>query len=217
MKKQTKKYYFSVEGETEKWYFAWLQKSVNAIEESKYNVKFDVQIQQNPVARVKGMMILGKTEVVHVFDRESENPSHMARFERTLRRMREAEKLGKTVKYTLGYSNVTFELWMILHKTECNGPKNSSTEYLPVLNKAYGENFENLREYKHENHFKRILNTLTLQDVIAAVQRSKAIMQRNEENGFVLQQHGRYKFYRENPSLSLWEVVYKILKECGIL
>ena len=28
-RKQTKKYYFSVEGETEKWYLEWLQKQIN--------------------------------------------------------------------------------------------------------------------------------------------------------------------------------------------
>ena len=39
VRKETKKYYFSVEGETEKWYLDWLQKTINSITESKYNVK----------------------------------------------------------------------------------------------------------------------------------------------------------------------------------
>ena len=30
MRKETKKYYFSVEGETEKWYLDWLQKTINS-------------------------------------------------------------------------------------------------------------------------------------------------------------------------------------------
>ena len=53
MRKETRKYYFSVEGETEKWYLDWLQKTINAIPESKYNVKLDAKIQKDPLARVK--------------------------------------------------------------------------------------------------------------------------------------------------------------------
>ena len=53
MRKETKKYYFSVEGETEKWYLDWLQKTINAFPDSKYNVKLDAKIQKDPLARVK--------------------------------------------------------------------------------------------------------------------------------------------------------------------
>ena len=31
MRKETKKYYFSVEGETEKWYLEWLENTINSI------------------------------------------------------------------------------------------------------------------------------------------------------------------------------------------
>jgi len=37
-------------------------------------------------------------------------------------------------------------------------------------------------------------------------------MKRNEENGLVLQQYKGYRYYRENPSLSVWESIEKILK-----
>lgn len=32
--------------------------------------------------------------------------------------MESAQNLGKSIKYKLGYSNFTFELWMILHKND---------------------------------------------------------------------------------------------------
>ena len=123
MRKETKKYYFSVEGETEKWYLDWLQKTINSITESKYNVKLDSKIQKNPLTRVKGMTLLESTEITHVFDRESEDDVHVKQFQETLDRMSDAEQLGKDIKYKLGYSNFTFELWIILHKTDCNGAK----------------------------------------------------------------------------------------------
>lgn len=216
MRKETRKYYFSVEGETEKWYLDWLQKIINAIPESKYNVKLDAKIQKDPLARVKGMTLLEQTEITHVFDRESEDSIHTKQFQETLDRMSDAEQLGKDIDYKLGYSNFTFELWIILHKVDCNGAKTNRKQYLYDLNKAYGEKFEDLKEYKRENDFKRILKKLTIEDVISAVRRAETIMKRNEESGYRLQQYKGYSFYKENPSLSVWEIVDKILKECEI-
>lgn len=216
MRKETRKYYFSVEGETEKWYLDWLQKTINAIPESKYNVKLDAKIQKDPLARVKGMTLLEQTEMTHVFDRESEDSIHTKQFQETLDRMSDAEQLGKDINYKLGYSNFTFELWIILHKADCNGAKTNRKQYLSDLNKAYGEKFEDLNEYKRENDFKRILKKLTIEDVISAVRRAETIMKRNEESGYRLQQYKGYSFYKENPSLSVWEIVDKILKECEI-
>lgn len=33
-RKKNKKYYFSVEGETEQWYLEWLEKYINSLKES---------------------------------------------------------------------------------------------------------------------------------------------------------------------------------------
>lgn len=217
MRKETRKYYFSVEGETEKWYLDWLQKTINAISESKYNVKLDAKIQKDPLARVKGMTLLEQTEITHVFDRESEDSIHTKQFQETLDRMSDAEQLGKDINYKLGYSNFTFELWIILHKADCNGAKTNRKQYLSDLNKAYGEKFEDLNEYKRENDFKRILKKITIEDVISAVRRAETIMKRNEESGYRLQQYKGFSFYKENPSLSVWEIVREILSECGII
>lgn len=216
MRKVTKKYYFSVEGETEKWYLDWLQNTINSIPESKYNVKLDSKIQKDPCTRVKGMTLLDKTEITHVFDRESEDPVYAKQFQETLDRMRNAENLGKDISYKLGYSNFTFELWIILHKADCNGAKTDRKQYLSDLNKAYDEKFEDLKEYKRENNFKRILKKLTIVDVVSAVRRAETIMKINEKNGYSQQQYRGYSFYKENPSLSVWEIVKKILKECEI-
>lgn len=85
------------------------------------------------------------------------------------------------------------------------------------LNKAYGENFENLDQYKHENNFKRVLKKLSLEQVRDAVQRAKLIMQRNANAGLVPHHYKGYKYYKENPSLSIWEIVEKILNECQLI
>ncbi len=217
MRKENRTYYFSVEGETEKWYLDWLQGVINANPAAEYTVKLDSKIQKDPLARAKGLTILGKTEITHIFDRESEKDVHVRQFQTTLDRMKMAQNVGKSIAYRLGYSNFTFELWMILHKADCNGSLVHRSQYLIPLNKAYGENFENLDQYKQEGNFKRILEKLTLMQVCDAVRRSKLIMQRNAESGFVLQQYKGYKYYKENPSLSIWEIIEKILSECKLL
>lgn len=89
--------------------------------------------------------------------------------------------------------------------------------YLAPLNRAYNEHFENMDEYKHEANFKRCLEKLQLSNVIDAVNRAKTIMKRNQDRGYVLQQYKGYVYYKENPSLAIWEIIEKILKDCCLL
>lgn len=217
MRKETRKYYFSVEGKTEKLYLDWLQNTINSDLRSKYNVKFDSKIERNPVSRVKNLSPIGNIEITHIFDIESEATNHVKGFRKTLERMKEVQDLGKNIVYKLGYSNLTFELWIILHKADCNGRKNNCKEYRPDLNNAYGEKFKDLQEYKNEDNFKkRILQNLTIKDVISAVKRSQAIMDGNKKI-YELENHKGYEYYKENPSLTVWEIINKILRECGLM
>lgn len=216
MRKENRTYFFSVEGETEKWYLDWLQYVINTNAEARYTVKLDSRIQKDPLVRAKGMTILGKTEITHIFDRESEDAIHAKQFQTTLDRMKKAQSIGKSITYHLGYSNFTFELWMILHKADCNGLLVNRTQYLFYLNRAYNTNFENLDEYKHEDNFKRLLRGLSLEHVRQAIRRAKAITQNNTEKGYVLQQYKGYRYYKENPSLSVWESIEKILLACNL-
>ena len=66
---------------------------------------------------------------------------------------------------------------------DCNGSLMYRHQYLMPLNRAYGESFENLDQYKHENNFKRILSKLTLDNVRQAIHRSKIIMRKKDSRG----------------------------------
>lgn len=215
--KTTQKYYFSVEGETEKWYLDWLQDKINNELASKYKVSIDSKIQKNPLKRAKSINVLSKVEITHMFDYESDDEVHTTQFRETLNLLKETSKLGKQIKYNLGYSNFTFELWIVLHKANCNASLAHRRQYLEPINRAYNESFEHLDHYKQESNFKRLLGKISLQEVKMAVERSKSIMQRNEENGLVLQQYKGYRYYKENPSLSIWESIEKILIDCKLM
>lgn len=215
-RKETKKYYFTVEGETESWYLKWLQDLVNSTEESLYTISIDCQVQKNPVKRAKSLVVTEKTEIWHISDYESDEPIHVKQFRETMDNLKKAMGIGKQIKYQFGYSNLTFDLWMILHKTNCNGTFAHRKNYIDAVNRAYGEHFENMDEYKHESNFKRCLNQLKLENVIDAINRAKSIMQRNKDNGYVLHEYKGYRYYKENPSLAIWKAIEKILADCGL-
>lgn len=216
--KTTNLYYFSVEGETEKWYLEWLQALINA-SSPKANAKFNIQIQKDPLKRAKGLSMLSSSKkfaIYHLSDYESDEQEHTDQFITTMDRMKEANGIGKTIRYIFGYSNLTFDLWMILHKIDSNGSYTHRKNYVTAINKAYSEHFENMDQFKSETNFKRCLGKLQLANVIEAVNRAKIIMRRNQENGYVLHQYKGYQYYKENPSLEVGNIIEKILKDCGL-
>lgn len=215
-RKERRKYLFSVEGKTEQWYLEWLQEQINGEEQSTYLVALTCSVEPNPLRRVKSLPILGKTEITHWCDFESEQPEFERHFLDILSQMKNAQSLGKKIIYHLGYSNLTFELWMILHKRDCFGAISDRTQYLQMINQAYGVNFETLDQYKSEDNFRRLLRNLSLSEVIQAICRAKTIMQSNPDLGYRQQQYKGYCYYRENPSLTIWESVETILVDCGL-
>ena len=216
-RKPTNKYYFSVEGETEQWYLKWLQDMINSTEESVCKVSIDCPVKKNPLKHAKSLPVTRKIEIYHFFDYESDEPLHVQGFQDVMDNMKKAEKLGKQIKYKSGYSNFTFDLWIILHMVNCNASYAHRKQYITQINRAFGEKFENMDEYKHEDNFKRCLSKMDLSNVIAAISRAKKIMQRNKENGYILHQYKGYQYYKENPSLTAWEAIEKILNECKLL
>ena len=214
---QTRKYVFTVEGETERWYLLWLRDQINVCDDRTYNVSIDAKVQQSPKKFYKGVTAKTTPAVTHICDYESNESVHVEKFRNILSEMKEA-KDQKGIKYSLGYSNFTFELWMVLHKRACNGTFSHRTQYLAPISQAFGEKFEDLGHYKREDNFKRYLSKLTLQDVKDAIRRADAICAVNESDEKCKLQHYKgYAFYKDNPALSIHEAVRIILSESGLL
>lgn len=198
-RKQTKKHYFSVEGETEQWYLKWLQDLINHTEESLYKVSIDCPVKQNPLKHAKALTVTRKTEIYHFFDYESDDPIHVKGFQEVMDNMKRAEKLGKQIKYKSGYSNFTFDLWLILHMADSNSSYTHRKQYITAINRVFGEKFQNMDEYKEEENFKRCLKKMNLSNVKEAIERARKIMQRNQENNYKLYNYKGYQYYKENP------------------
>ena len=154
--------------------------------------------------------------VTHICDYESNDAVHVTKFQNILSELKAANSMtGRKFKYVLGYSNFTFELWMVLHKQACNGKLSHRSQYLSHINRAYQEQFENLDQYKHEANFKRCLSKLSLNDVRAAIDRATRLMSNKAVNENMVQYRG-FSYYTENPALTIWEPVKEILDECGL-
>lgn len=215
--KSIKKYYFTVEGETELWYLKWLQDRINESKEALYRVSFDCQVQKNPLKRAKSMVVTGKTEIWHLSDYESDEKLHEKQFIETMDNMKAAKNIGKQLDYKFGYSNLTFDLWIIIHKIDCNSSYTHRKNYITAINSAYDEHFKNMKEYKRENNFKRCLGKLELNNVINAVNRANMIKKQNEDKRYILHQYKGYSYYKENPSMTIQEIIQKILMTCGLM
>lgn len=214
-RKETKKYTFTVEGETEKWYLEWLQARINSQANTLYNVSIVAKVQQSPRKYAKTINPLSTPIITHIFDYESNSSEHI---KNVLTEIKEANSIkGKKFKYTPAYSNLTFELWMVLHKQSCNCHLTNRTQYLRHINRAYAESFESLEQYKEETNFKRCLSKLSLENVFAAIHRAKIIMDIKTQNGEVPTQHDGFYYYTDNPALTIFESIEKILKECGLI
>lgn len=218
MRKENRTYYFSVEGSTEQWYLEWLQKKINSEPSSKYNVKFDSKVEKDPVSRVKGLTIIEKAEITHIVDIESSEQEHIDQFRSVLSKMKKAGTQGKAVNYKLGYSNFTFELWLLLHKKDMQAPLADRSHYLRYINSAFEADFISLSQYKKEANFKSLLNQLEIEDVKNAVLRAENIMKKKaEDSGCIKQEYKGYTYYPDNPSLSVWEIIKRILTDCGLI
>ena len=110
----TKKFVFTVEGETEKWYLEWLRDQINTCKSRNYNVALDVKVQQSPKKFYKSANAKAAPEVFHICDVESSDPVHIEKLQSILSEMKEA----KTQKTSLDIviSRLNFG-WCFIRKT----------------------------------------------------------------------------------------------------
>ena len=208
------KYFFSVEGETEELYFLYLKNLILTEENRIANPVFQIE-KCSPSKCVKKISVIHHCTITSIFDVEGNGTDHRKRFENTLKEMKASERLGKSIKFELGYSNIDFELWIILHKKDLFGTVGSKAQYLKNINQIYGTKFEALCEYKTERNFLQILSKITLDDVKAAIERAEKITKQRRLEGAPIKTSG-YEWFDKNPALSVNNVVKKILSECGV-
>src|SRR5574344_1481732 len=208
MKKENKTFYFSVEGETEELYFKHLENLINkCLDTLEADFTNSLKAQKNnPKDYIKRITAF-RQELVHVCDHEGNEDS----FKATIDQMQIAKQ--KNVVYKLAYSNISFELWIILHKQDCNGCLLNVNAYLDGINKAFSLKYQNIGKYKSKKGFNRLLAKISLEDVYRAIEKAKVIQKQRmltskEEN------YRSYRWFKDNPALSLHLYIDNIFSFC---
>ncbi len=214
--KQSREYFISTEGETEVWYFEHLKKLINESEEPIFKLEAKPKVNISPKSFTKNLKVTSTAKAFHICDYESKADQHVIKFENVLKELKEAKGFKSGLSYALGYSNYTFELWMILHKKQLIGPVSDRKDYLPHINAAYNENFKHLHTYKEEKNFKRILSKIELNDVKMAIRNANKIREMHSENGKSVTEYSGFRYYKDNPDLTIDECVKRIFKEFKI-
>lgn len=224
-RKESRQFSISVEGiNCEKMYFEHLAKLINSSDRSTYNLKVDPRKMSpleyakrnahKPVEKKKGNK---KIPYIHVQDIEDYyDDFQREKFFEMIDDMREAEKQFN-INYALGYSNYTFELWMLLHVADMNHAVQDRHSYLAPINKWFGRRYEDIDQFKRHDEFQTILDEfVTLDSIKQAIERAKLIVQNNADNGQIKETYKGVTFYHDNPDISVHDIVQMIFEVCEV-
>lgn len=206
--------YFLVEGKTELWYLERLAELITSASD-QYWANFRIGTPVTPESFVRRQRPPAKSVIYALLDFESTDPAHEQRFLRTLHELRVCGT-KHDVNFCLGYANYAFELWLILHKMPFLRPVCHRKDYLKTINDAFGTSFRSMPNYKKEKNFRRLLRTLDLRDVFAAMDRAQRLRERNEREHYPLLRYDGFQYYRHDPSLSVDLVIADVLERAGI-
>lgn len=207
---ENKSFVLTVEGDTEKWYLYWLRDQINCSSDRSYNISIIVNVENSPRKFYKKTNSRICPEIYHICDIECNDEEHTKRMKNIISEMKEAKK-SKGIHYDLGYSNFTFELWMILHRKNCYGLLSHRKQYLSIINDAFDQKFNSLDQYKREKNLKKCLTKLSLNNVKEAILRADSITTSNEKDQKEILKYKGYSYYKDNPSLS----VHCVVKKCS--
>ena len=224
IKKESRQFNISVEGlNCEKMYFEHLAKLINS-SDSTYDLKVaprkmsPIQYARRnaykPVAKRKDNKKLPYIHVQDIEDYYSE--FHKNKFFGMIDEMREAEReFG--ISYELGYSNYTFELWILLHVADMDYSVQDRKAYLSPINRWFHRDFADLDEFKQEAAFQEILDEfVTLDSIRHAIRRAEKIVEQNAQDRKASENYRGLTFYHDNPDVSVHEAVQLIFEVCEV-
>lgn len=128
----------------------------------------------------------------------------------SLQRKSSISKNGKKVYHA--FSNVNFDLWLVLHKENFSRPVTSNDAYVASVRRLYS--LPTTNDIKCKDAMDKILSQITLTDVKMAIARTDKIRSAK----LMTDRHviGSIEYY-DNPDFSLHEFLKIVLKDCGEL
>ena len=223
-KKESRQFNISVEGiNCEMMYFEHLARLINASGLNTYNLKV-VPKKMSPFEYAKRNAYKpiekrNKKSIpfIHIQDIEDYyDESQRTKFFRMIEELRTTEEQFR-ISYMLGYSNYTFELWMLLHTADMDYAVQDRKAYLAPINQYFRRHYSNMDEFKQHNEFQGILDEfVTLDSIKLAIGRAKEIVENNGKAGKTKETYKGITFYHDNPDISVHEVIELIFKVCKV-
>lgn len=222
---ESRQFHMSVEGANcERLYFEHLAKLINGSSHHKYDLKISPKAMSplqyakrtayRPVDKRRGGRDL---PYIHIQDIEDYyDVQQQQKFYKVIDEMRTAEQTFG-ISYCLGYSNYTFELWMLLHVAGMTAAMTNRAAYLRPINQYFKRQYGSLVEFKNATEFQRLLDQfITLDAVFDAVSRAERIVENNKEHSKNQVSYRGVVFYPDNPDVSVHEVVRMIFEVCEV-
>lgn len=197
---------------TELLYFRRLCELINSETTENGRLELCTAVNRNPMRNRKRLQQKAErngepsAKIWHVLD--TEEPQDYPAFEQAVI---DARKCGMEVCC----SNMTFELWILLHKERAASSLASKQSYLRELNPAFGLRCHAMHAFKEKDNLRRLFNRLTLDDVRRAIANAESIAgerQRNDEPRLTAD----YRWYAVNPYTDVQKLVRSLLEEAGI-
>lgn len=206
-------YFFTVEGPSEKRYLEHLQKIINQ-RLTDLSVEFKIWIDKSARACFNNRRLTIDT-YAHFWDREEENKQ--IEFQDVLNNINN-NAIADNIFYC--YSNLSFELWLILHKEEYTAPVSNKNVYTNKIRTLYDINVRSHTDVTKEKNFSRLLAQISLNDVLMAIRRADRLRQSKQNVCSPFEFYassGKIVYYPSNPDTLVQEVVKKILQDCHLL
>lgn len=206
-------FYVSVEGESELRYLKKLKQLINDGDYA-YKVEF-IAKKDSPLSFAKSKNN-GFIEFpfYHICDYEGNSLAEIKKFTSIMDDIKDARKVVK-VEYNLAYSNLCFELWLILYKVKFSKKLTNKEDYLNEINKIYDLNCSSWENLKAAHNMDKIMNQITIDDILRAIKNAKEIQKYNF-NTYKIIEYKKSKYYKENPSLNINEFVEFVFNVCKI-
>ena len=116
-------------------------------------------------------------------------------------------KMCKKGKIYIAYSNLNFDLWLLLHKRFFNKVVTNNDDYIDLVRKEYG--LGKTDNIKKESNIDKVLGQINLEDVKFAINNANKIMQNKGEYDKIIFKN--YIYY-SNPSMSIHNFLQEILE-----
>ena len=110
------------------------------------------------------------------------------------------------------YSNLNFDLWLVLHKKQYRRTVQNNNAYIDEIRNSY--NLPNNTNIKAKGNIQKILDKIELIDVKRAIENAEEIMKEKMEEDKIYVK--RNFSYYPNPSMSINEFFKELFEDIGL-